>query len=111
MGKLINAPAIAGNLRQMAAEMQKAGIISEMMDEAMEEAMPVEEEEADAVVEGILFEVTAGAMGAPLPTSVAAQPQAVAAPAAPVRAAVAAGAGGGPTPGLGADFNSRFDNV
>lgn len=70
MSAIINAPQISENIRAMGAEMEKAGIIGEVMNETMEEAMPVEETDVDAVVEDILFEVTAGKLGVALPTRV-----------------------------------------
>lgn len=69
MGALMKAPEVMGSMQKLGAEMSKAGIISEMVDDAMESAMPVEEGEVDAIVEHVLYEVTAGAMGVPPPTA------------------------------------------
>mmetsp|Transcript_25578 Transcript_25578/g.89139 ORF Transcript_25578/g.89139 Transcript_25578/m.89139 type:complete len:229 (-) Transcript_25578:963-1649(-) len=63
MGKLINAPAVGAAMRQMAMEMEKAGIIDEVMSEAMEELDGDEvEEEGEAEVDRIIAEITMGSV-------------------------------------------------
>jgi charged multivesicular body protein 3 len=64
VGKLVKLPQLNETMRNMAMEMQKAGIIQEMMDDTF--AMmddPDIELEADAEVDAVLWELTAGQMG------------------------------------------------
>lgn len=120
MRHVLNGPNVTADLRKLAEEMQHAGIIGELVNESIDDAMPMAEGEVDDVVEGILFEVTAGAIGKPLPTALpggigvaapaqAAAPARVAVAGGPAGAGAGAGAGGD---GLGsADFQNRFDNL
>ncbi|KAI8840162.1 Snf7-domain-containing protein, partial [Chytriomyces cf. hyalinus JEL632] len=73
VNNLIKLPEIHKTMQEMGMEMMKAGIISEMMDDAID-ALDEEgiEEEADKEVENVLFDLTdgllgqAGQVGAPL---------------------------------------------
>jgi charged multivesicular body protein 3 len=67
MQSLIKVPEVARTMQEMSKEMMKAGIIQEMMDDAMESAMGDDEEtetEAQEEVDKILWELTAGQLGA-----------------------------------------------
>ncbi len=70
MGQLMRAPEVMASMRTMGAEMTKAGLIQELVDEAMENAMPVETDEVDDVVDQVLWEVTKGSMGKAPPAGV-----------------------------------------
>jgi len=64
MNVLKRMPEISGIMRKMGEEMTKAGIIEEMMDDAMEAAEPAGlGEEAEEVTAQVLWEVTGGLMG------------------------------------------------
>lgn len=70
MQSLVKYPELAGIMHGMSKEMMKAGIIEEMLEETMESLDNVEEmeEEAQAEVDKVLWEVTEGKLGeAPLP--------------------------------------------
>ncbi|KAI9339635.1 Snf7-domain-containing protein [Obelidium mucronatum] len=81
VNNLIKMPEIHNTMQEMGKEMMKAGIISEMMDDAIdtldEEGI---EEEADKEVDAILFSLTdgllgqAGPVGAPLEKAKVSQP-------------------------------------
>ncbi|KIY49259.1 vacuolar sorting protein VPS24 [Fistulina hepatica ATCC 64428] len=62
--ELIRLPQVGQSMREMSMEMTKAGIIEEMMDDtfAMDEDEELEEE-ADAEVDRVLFELTNGKLG------------------------------------------------
>ncbi|XP_076469465.1 charged multivesicular body protein 3-like [Babylonia areolata] len=64
MQNLLKVPEIMATMRDMSKEMMKAGIIEEMMDDAMD-VMDDEdlEEAADGEVEKVLYELTAGELG------------------------------------------------
>ncbi|XP_032814305.1 charged multivesicular body protein 3 isoform X1 [Petromyzon marinus] len=65
MQSLVRVPEIQAAMRELSKEMMKAGIIEEMMDDTFEgmEDQDDLEEEADAEIDKILYEVTAGALG------------------------------------------------
>jgi hypothetical protein len=64
MNVLKRMPEISGIMRRMGEEMTKAGIIEEMMEDAMEAAEPADVgEEAEEVTAQVLWEVTGGLMG------------------------------------------------
>jgi len=112
MGAVLNGPQVSADLRALGAEMTKAGIVGELVGEAVDAATGADDEaEVDDVVDGILYEVSAGALGRALPT--AAPPRAAAAAAAEpdagagqprARVAVADGAGGD-------DAQARIDRL
>ncbi|CAG5123209.1 unnamed protein product [Candidula unifasciata] len=64
MQQLVKVPEIHATMREMSKEMMKAGIIEEMMDDAMETLDDDDlEEEADEEVDRVLYELTAGELG------------------------------------------------
>lgn len=65
MQNLIKVPEIQATMRELSKEMMKAGIIEEMLEDTFESMEDGEdmEEEAEAEVDKILFEITAGALG------------------------------------------------
>lgn len=72
--QLVQLPQLSATMREMQMEMMKSGIIEEMLDDTMESLDDDElEEEADAEVDKVLFDLTdgklgqAGAVGADLP--------------------------------------------
>lgn len=104
MRHLMNAPEISATMRKMGEEMQRAGIVEDMMMDAMDAAEPAGlDAEADEVTEAIMHEITGGILGkaavgtAAVPTAAATAVAggAAARPAAPRRVAVAEGADGG----------------
>lgn len=64
MSKLISIPELQGVAREMSKEMMKAGLIEEMIEDAISVTDTEDlETEADAEVDRVLFEVTAGQLG------------------------------------------------
>ncbi|KAI8816504.1 Snf7-domain-containing protein [Fimicolochytrium jonesii] len=66
VNNLIKLPEISSTMQEMSAEMMKAGIIDEMMEDTLENAMGDEdgvEEEAEEEVNKVLFELTDGRLG------------------------------------------------
>merc|ERR1712131_515369 len=64
MSKLIKLPELQKTMTNMSREMEKMGIIDEMMDDAMSSLDPEDiEEAADTEIEKVLFELTEGAIG------------------------------------------------
>lgn len=65
MQSLIKVPEIQATMRELSKEMMKAGIIEEMLEDTFESMDDSEdmEEAAEAEVDKILFEITAGALG------------------------------------------------
>ncbi|KAG7328271.1 hypothetical protein KOW79_008215 [Hemibagrus wyckioides] len=65
MQSLIKVPEIQATMRDLSKEMMKAGIIEEMLEDTLEGMDDEEEmeEAAEAEVDRILFEITAGALG------------------------------------------------
>jgi len=64
MSQLMNMPAIAKTAKSMAMEMQKAGFIEEMVEDAMSATEDADiDEKADEEVDKVLFEITAGQLG------------------------------------------------
>lgn len=65
MQNLIKIPEIQASMRELSKEMMKAGIIEEMLEDTFESMEDGEdmEEAAEAEVDKILFEITAGALG------------------------------------------------
>jgi len=65
MQALIKLPEIQKTMQELSREMMKAGILEEMMEDTMEGLEGEEEEEdAQAEIDKILLEITAGALGA-----------------------------------------------
>ncbi|KAI5616744.1 charged multivesicular body protein 3, partial [Silurus asotus] len=65
MQNLVKIPEIQATMRELSKEMMKAGIIEEMLEDTFEgmEDEDEMEEAAEAEVDRILFEITAGALG------------------------------------------------
>ncbi|KAG7510350.1 charged multivesicular body protein 3 [Solea senegalensis] len=65
MQNLVKVPEIQATMRELSKEMMKAGIIEEMLEDTFESMEDGEEmeEAAEAEVDKILFEITAGALG------------------------------------------------
>ncbi|KAF4791326.1 E3 ubiquitin-protein ligase RNF103 isoform X2 [Turdus rufiventris] len=65
MQNLVKIPEIQATMRDLSKEMMKAGIIEEMLEDTFEglEDQEEMEEEAEAEIDKILFEITAGALG------------------------------------------------
>merc|ERR1719152_688209 len=102
MTSAVKIPAINEAMRNMAREMERAGMIEEMVDDVFDIVDTVEEDAVDGEVDKVLQELgleVAGALAevGPTPTgtvtpAVSAPPSAAAATAAPAPAAVAAAA-------------------
>uniref|UniRef100_A0A8C9SZI3 Charged multivesicular body protein 3 n=1 Tax=Scleropages formosus TaxID=113540 RepID=A0A8C9SZI3_SCLFO len=65
MQSLVKIPEIQATMRELSKEMMKAGIIEEMLEDTLEGMEDEEEmeEAAEAEVDRILFDITAGALG------------------------------------------------
>ncbi|XP_063853713.1 charged multivesicular body protein 3-like [Scylla paramamosain] len=64
MQELVRLPEISKTMQELSREMCKAGIIEEMLDDTLETLEPEEmEEEAQAEVDKVLWEITAGKLG------------------------------------------------
>ncbi|XP_035273448.1 charged multivesicular body protein 3-like [Anguilla rostrata] len=64
MQNLVKIPEIQATMRELSQEMSKAGIIEEMMEDTFESMEDEDmEEAAEAEVDKILYEITAGALG------------------------------------------------
>ena len=65
MQQLVKLPEIQKTMMEMSREMMKAGVIEEMMEDTMESITEADdmEEEADAEIDKVLFELTAGKLG------------------------------------------------
>nr|CAI5843418.1 unnamed protein product [Callosobruchus analis] len=70
MQRLVRVPEVAHTMQEMSKEMMKAGIIEEMLDDAMDEFEDTEEmeEAAQSEIDKVLYEITEGKIGeAPAP--------------------------------------------
>merc|ERR1712226_119420 len=63
MNSLIKLPEVQKNMMNMAREMEKAGMISEVMQETIDDVLEVDENAVDNEVEKVLYELTAGTLG------------------------------------------------
>merc|ERR1712061_650195 len=65
MSQLVKLPEIQKSMMELSREMMKAGVIEEMMEDTMESITEADdmEEEADAEIDKVLFELTAGKLG------------------------------------------------
>ncbi|BES96445.1 unnamed protein product [Nesidiocoris tenuis] len=65
MQRLVKTPEVAAAMRELSKEMMRAGIIEEMLEETMDTLEDPEEmeEEAQAEIDKVLYEITAGALG------------------------------------------------
>eukprot|EP01104_Vermistella_antarctica_P017067 TRINITY_DN597_c0_g1_i1.p1 TRINITY_DN597_c0_g1~~TRINITY_DN597_c0_g1_i1.p1 ORF type:complete len:210 (-),score=71.15 TRINITY_DN597_c0_g1_i1:1394-2023(-) len=62
MNKLVTAPQVMATARQMSMEMDKAGILQEMLEDTLEMDEDDMEEEVEEEVEKVFLEITAGLM-------------------------------------------------
>ena len=75
MTKLMSLPEMAATVQEMGFEMEKAGLIQEMMDDVMDEALgDADEDDVDAEVDKVVTELTYGILDSAGPTPVS-QPQ------------------------------------
>merc|ERR1712025_935741 len=58
MGRLVRLPELQGTMQKMAMEMQKNGLIQEMVDDAMDDAMGVDDDDVDEEVDKVIMEIT-----------------------------------------------------
>ena len=65
VNKLMNVPDMQKTMMELSKEMQKAGIIEEMVNDTMDSVFDEDglQEAADEEVENVLFEITAGQLG------------------------------------------------
>eukprot|EP00128_Syssomonas_multiformis_P001412 Colp12_sorted_trinity150504_noHs@29865 len=63
MNKLVKVPEIAAAMQELSKEMMKAGIIEEMVEDALDQDDAELEEAADEEVNKVLFELTNGILG------------------------------------------------
>jgi hypothetical protein len=64
MGQLLKVPELNATMRKMGQEMAHAGIVEEMMGDAMDAAEPAGlDEEADELTEEVIYELTGGLLG------------------------------------------------
>merc|ERR1711976_591960 len=65
VNKLMNVPDMQKTMMELSKEMQKAGIIEEMVNDTMDSVFDEDglQEAADLEVENILYEITAGQLG------------------------------------------------
>eukprot|EP01084_Bolivina_argentea_P244174 409131_1 len=58
MGKLVSLPELQGTMMNMQREMQKNGLIQEMVDDAMDDAMGVDDSDVDDEIDKVIMEIT-----------------------------------------------------
>merc|ERR1711920_1012093 len=58
MGRLVKLPELQGTMMKMSMEMQKNGLIQEMVDDAMDDAMGLDDDEVDDEVDKVIMEMT-----------------------------------------------------
>merc|ERR1712032_1196695 len=58
MGRLVKLPELQGTMQKMSMEMQKNGLIQEMMDDAMDDVMGVSDDDVDEEVDKVIMEIT-----------------------------------------------------
>ena len=65
MNSLINIPEMSKTMRAMSKEMEKSGLIEEMMNDAIDDVTDFDgmQDQVDNEVENILYELTAGQLG------------------------------------------------
>lgn len=63
MNSLIKVPEIQANMMKMAKEMEKSGMINEIMNETIDDALGTDQTEVDKEVENVLYELTEGVLG------------------------------------------------
>merc|ERR1712083_1167104 len=58
MGKLVKLPELQGTMQKMQMEMQKNGLVQEMVDDAMDDVMGISDDEVDEEVDKVIMEIT-----------------------------------------------------
>merc|ERR1712203_694851 len=58
MGRLVKLPELQGTMMKMSMEMQKNGLIQEMVDDAMDDAMGLDDDDVDDEVDKVIMEIT-----------------------------------------------------
>merc|ERR1712244_79367 len=58
MGRLVKLPELQGTMMKMSQEMQKNGLIQEMVDDAMDDAMGLDDDDVDDEVDKVIMEIT-----------------------------------------------------
>merc|ERR1719412_3391568 len=58
MGRLVKLPQLQATMQKMSMEMQKNGLIQEMVDDAMDDAMGVDDDDVDEEVDKVIMEIT-----------------------------------------------------
>jgi charged multivesicular body protein 3 len=112
MSNLIKVPEIQATMRELSQEMAKAGLLEEMMDDAMESALgddgPEMEEAAENEVDKVLWEITQGQLGrAPAAVNESLGPTAISKPA----AATSSGSRAGPSTAAAVADDGDMDDM
>merc|ERR1711981_55911 len=63
MNEAFKIPEMQKNMMDMAREMEKAGLISEIMTETIDDVLEVDQDAVDAEVENVLYDITSGILG------------------------------------------------
>merc|ERR1711941_253435 len=58
MGRLVKLPELQGTMMKMSQEMQKNGLIQEMVDDAIDDAMGLDDDDVDEEVDKVIMEIT-----------------------------------------------------
>merc|ERR1712156_483843 len=58
MGRLVKLPELQGTMMKMSMEMQKNGLIQEMVDDAIDDAMGLDDDDVDEEVDKVIMEIT-----------------------------------------------------
>merc|ERR1719362_2669292 len=58
MGRLVRLPELQSTMMKMSMEMQKNGLIQEMVDDAMDDAMGLDDDDVDDEVDKVIMEIT-----------------------------------------------------
>merc|ERR1712113_375100 len=58
MGKLVKLPELQGTMQKMQMEMQKNGLIQEMVDDTMDDVLGVDDDDVDEEVDKVIMEIT-----------------------------------------------------
>merc|ERR1712083_586914 len=58
MGRLVKLPELQQTMMKMSMEMQKNGLIQEMVDDAIDDAMGLDDDDVDEEVDKVIMEIT-----------------------------------------------------
>jgi len=58
MGRLVKLPELQATMQKMQMEMQKNGLVSEIIDETMDDAMGVDDDDVDEEIDKVIMEIT-----------------------------------------------------